>query len=78
MGADLYDPQRAEALEIDLPLSPSAVGLQGMSREKNGHHGTGKEDNAWPCIRERARTKGKPDANHSISDRLLDDAARHH
>ena len=71
MGADLYDPQRAEALEIDLPLPPSTVGLQGMSGEKSGNHGTGKEDNPWLFIRERARTKGKHDADHSISDRLL-------
>jgi len=71
MGADLYDPQYAEALEGHLALPPSAVGLQGMSGEKNGHHGTGKEDNAWPCIRELAQTKGKHDANQSISDRLL-------
>jgi hypothetical protein len=42
-----------------------------MSGEKSENYGTGKEDNSWPCIRELARTKGKPDADHSISDRLL-------
>ena len=71
MGADLYDPQRAEALEIYLPLPPSTVGLQGMSGKKSGNHGTGKEDNSWLFLRERGRKKGKHDAEHSISDRLL-------
>jgi hypothetical protein len=56
-------------MEIYLP--PSTVGLQGMSGEKSGNHGTGKEDNSWLFIRERARTKGKHDAEYSISDRLL-------
>jgi hypothetical protein len=49
-----------------------------MSGEKSGNYGTGKEDNSWPCIRERARTKGKQDANHSISDRLLETAVEAH
>jgi hypothetical protein len=39
MGADLYDPQRAEALE-GYPLPTSSLGLQGRSGGKSGHHGT--------------------------------------
>jgi len=42
-----------------------------MSGGKSRHHGTGKEDNAWPFIRDLARRKGKRDAGHSMSDRLL-------
>jgi len=45
MGADLYNPQRVEAL-ADHPLPTSALGLQGMSGGKNGIHGAGKEDNS--------------------------------
>lgn len=71
MGADLYDPQRAEALEVHLPPPPSTLGLQGMRGGKSGSHGTGKEDNFWPFIRELARRKGKHDADPSMSDRLL-------
>jgi hypothetical protein len=72
MGADLYDPQCVEALEVHVPLPPSAIGLQGMSGGKSGHHGAGKEGNAWPFIRDLARRKGKHDAGHSMSDRPLD------
>jgi|CXWL01.1.fsa_nt_gi hypothetical protein len=39
MGADLCDPQRAEALE-DHPPPTSAIGLQSMSGVKRGSHGT--------------------------------------